>query len=244
MNTSESKLRKVSLGRASRRRLLRWRAGGPRAAWARWLQLLAGLFVYGVSIALMIRSGLGLGPWDAFHVGLHRLTGMSVGVASIVVGLAIVAGTTFMKERPGPGTLANMVLVGVFLDLVLVVLPEAGGWAVGLAFFTAGVALCGLATGLYIAAGLGKGPRDGLMISLSERTGWPVRRVRTLIEVAVLALGWLMGGTVGVGTVLFTLTIGPVTQWGLQLFCMTATGGAKSVRPRDAGDESALREAA
>lgn len=190
-----------------------------------WAQLTAGLLVYGLAIALMIRSNLGLGPWDAFHVGIHVLTGMSVGVASIIVGLLIVAGTTLSGERPGAGTLANMVLIGVFIDLLMPVVPEASTWLVGLPMFAAGVVLCGFATGLYIGARLGKGPRDGLMIAISEHTNWPVRRVRTAIEIAVLAAGWLMGGTVGLGTILFTVGIGPVTQWGLQLFGFTATGG-------------------
>lgn len=199
-----------------------------------WVQLSVGLLVYGLAIALMIRSNMGLGPWDAFHVGIHMLTGMSVGVASIVVGVLIIAGTTLAGERPGAGTLANMVLIGVFIDLLLPVIPEASGWLVGLPMFASGVVLCGFATGLYIGARLGKGPRDGLMIAISEHTNWPVRRVRTVIEVAVLAAGWLMGGTVGIGTILFTVGIGPVTQWGLQLFGFTATGSEQAVPLRQA----------
>lgn len=195
-----------------------------------WAQLLTGLLAYGLAVALMIRSNLGLGPWDAFHVGIHMLTGMSVGVASIVVGLIIVAGTTMAGVRPGAGTLANMVLIGVFIDLLLPVVPESSTWLVGLPMFIAGVVLCGFATGLYIGARLGKGPRDGLMIAISEHTTWPVRRVRTIIELTVLVAGWLMGGAVGLGTILFTVGIGPVTQWGLQLFGFSATG-AEQPRP-------------
>lgn len=183
-----------------------------------------GLVVYGVAVALLIRAELGLGPWDAFHVGIHLLTGMSIGVASIVVGIVIVAGTWASGRRPGLGTLANMVLIGLFLDLILPVLPPAPNWMVGTAMLLSGIVLCGFATGLYIGARLGKGPRDGLMIAISEHTRWPVRRVRTLIEIAVLGAGWLMGGTVGVGTILFTVGIGPATQWGLQLFGFSATG--------------------
>ncbi|HEX7048908.1 MAG TPA: hypothetical protein VF188_01750 [Longimicrobiales bacterium] len=184
----------------------------------RWIQLIVGLFLYGVAIALMIRSGLGLGPWDAFHVGLHRLTGMTVGVASIVVGLVIIIGTLFIGVRPGPGTLANMVLIGVFIDLLLPLIPaQAGGW-LGLAYHVTGIVLTGLATGFYIAPGFGKGPRDGLMLGLAGRTGWSVRRVRTGIEATVLVLGWMMGAKIGIGTILFAAGIGPVTQWGLRLF--------------------------
>lgn len=189
----------------------------PHAA-LRWGQLVLGFVLFGAAIALMIQSRLGLGPWDAFHVGLHRLTGMSVGTASIVTGLAIVVGTLTIGIRPGPGTVANMVLIGVFTDVMLPLVPAAPGWAWGVAYYLGGIALGGIATGMYIAAGLGKGPRDGLMIGLSERSGWPVRRVRTLLEASVLVFGWWMGGRIGVGTVIFTVLIGPATQWGLELF--------------------------
>ncbi len=184
----------------------------------RWVQLFAGLFLISLAIALMIRSQFGLGPWDAFHVGLHTLTGITVGTATILAGLVIVIGTAFIGVRPGPGTLANMVLIGVFVDLLLPRVPAAEGWVWGLAYFAAGIGIAGVATGMYIGAGLGKGPRDGLMIALSERSGWPVRRVRTLMEASVLLAGWLMGGPIGVGTVIFTLAIGPATQWGLGFF--------------------------
>jgi uncharacterized protein len=183
-----------------------------------------GLAVYGVSVVLMIQAELGLGPWDTFHVGLHRITGISIGTASITVGVLIVLGTLFIGIRPGPGTLANMVLIGVFIDLLLPLVPAApgGAWAAG--YFLSGLMLCGLATGMYISARLGKGPRDGLMIGVSQRTGWAVRRVRTVIEIGVLMCGWLMGGTVGAGTLLFAILIGPVMQWGLRLFGISATG--------------------
>jgi uncharacterized protein len=203
----------------------------PRSLPARWAQLLAGFFVFGVAIVLMLRAGLGLGPWDAFHVGLHNVTGMTVGMASIVAGVVIVVGTTLLGVRPGLGTLANMVLIGIFVDLLLPRVPPAGGWTDGLLYFLFGVALCGVATGMYIAAGLGKGPRDGLMVGLSQRTGWPVRRVRTGLEVSVLAAGWMMGGQIGVGTLLFTLTIGVSAQWGLQLFSFSPTGEALQRAP-------------
>lgn len=166
----------------------------------------------------MIRSGLGLGPWDAFHVGIHELTGMSIGSASIAVGFLILIGTYFMGVRIGAGTIANMILIGVFIDLLLPVTPVAGTWKLGLVYYATGILTAGMATGMYIGAGMGEGPRDGLMMGLSRHTGWTVRRVRTLIEMCVLLLGWLMGGAVGVGTVLFTLGIGPSVHWGLQIF--------------------------
>lgn len=183
-----------------------------------WAQLVAGLFGFAVAVSLMVRSRLGLGPWDAFHVGLHRLTGLSLGTASIVTGVAIVAGSLFLGVRPGWGTLANMLLIGIFIDLLLPWVPQASSMVWGLAFYAPAILLCGLATGVYIDAGLGKGPRDGLMIGLSVRSGWPVGRVRMLIELTVLSLGWVMGGRVGAGTVLFAFGIGPATQWGLNIF--------------------------
>lgn len=184
----------------------------------RWVQLVVGLFGYGAAVALMIRSGLGLGPWDAFHVGIHEITGMTIGTASIVVGFLILIGTYFMGVRIGAGTVANMILIGVFIDLLLPATPAAIDWRWGLAYYAGGILTAGLATGMYIGAGMGEGPRDGLMMGLSRHTGWPVRRVRTLIEMCVLLLGWLMGGAVGVGTILFTLGIGPSVQWGLEIF--------------------------
>lgn len=191
-------------------------SGKERSPWA-WAQLIAGLFGYGLAITMMIESGLGLGPWDAFHVGMHNLTGMSVGVASIVAGLFIVIATLFIGVRPGVGTIANMILIGVFIDLLTPLLPAATGWLWGLVYHVTGILVCGLATGFYIGAGLGKGPRDGLMIGVSELGNWPVARVRTAIELLALALGWAMGATIGLGTVLFAFGIGPAVQWGLRV---------------------------
>jgi uncharacterized membrane protein YczE len=185
----------------------------PRA----WARLILGLFGYGLAVSLMIESRLGLGPWDAFHYGMHLHTGLTVGLASIVAGLGVQVISWFIGVRPWIGTIANMILIGVFIDLLLPILPAATHWGLGLAFYGAGILICGLATGLYISAGLGHGPRDGLMIGVSQRTGWPVRRVRTLIELTVLLLGWLMGATIGVGTLLFALGIGPAVQWGLRV---------------------------
>ena len=170
-----------------------------------------------LAIALMVKSELGLGPWDAFHVGLHRLTGLSVGMVSIFVGVLIICGTWFLDVRPGAGTLVNMVMIGVFIDLLLPIVPAAAdpGW--GLGYYLLAILVFGVATGLYLGAGLGSGPRDGLMIALAERSGWTVRRVRTLVELGVLAAGWMMGGGIGFGTVLFAFTVGPAMQWGMQL---------------------------
>lgn len=177
-----------------------------------------GLAGFGLAIPLMIQSGLGLGPWDAFHVGLNRLTGISVGMASILVGVVIVAGSYLLKIRPGPGTIANMVLIGVFIDLILPRVPPAGNWLVGLGYYAVAVPLAGLGTGMYMGARLGNGPRDGLMLGLSIARGWPIHRVRTAIELSALLGGWAMGGPIGIGTVIFAVTIGPAAHFALRLF--------------------------
>jgi uncharacterized protein len=190
----------------------------PRTVGLRFLQLLAGLAGWGLGIALFIRSHLGLGPWDAFHYGLHVQTGITVGMASVVAGFAILLLNTALGIRPGVATVMNMVFIGVFTDLLLPVVPDATSLAAGFAYFAFAIVLVGLSSGAYIGAGFGHGPRDGLMMALTVRTGWSVRRIRTLLELVVLAVGWSMGGMVGIGTVLVALTIGPSVQAGLRLF--------------------------
>lgn len=187
--------------------------------------------LFGVVIAMMLRSGLGLGPWDAFHVGVSGLSGITIGQASIVVGVVILAGSMAMGVRPGIGTLANMILVGTATDLAFPLVPSAaslgGGMLTGLAYYLVAIAVGGYATGMYIGARLGAGPRDGLMVGLSARFGWPVRRVRTGIELSALVAGWAMGAQLGMGTVLFMVGIGPATQWGMRRFGLVrADGGA------------------
>ena len=184
---------------------------------AAWAKLVIGLMGFGVSVDLMVKSGLGLGPWDAFHQGIAQRTGISLGVASIVVGLAIVAFSFAIGIRPGVGTLANMLLIGWFIDLFHPWIPETPSYAWGYLFYAVAIVVCGLSTGLYISAGLGKGPRDGLILGLVDRSRWPVRRVRTLVELAALGFGWWMGGEVGIGTLIFAFGIGPAMQWGLQV---------------------------
>ncbi|HEX6289884.1 MAG TPA: hypothetical protein VFZ66_11865 [Herpetosiphonaceae bacterium] len=201
-----------------------------------WAQLGIGLFGYALAVRLMIASRLGLGPWDSFHVGLSGLTGMSIGMANIVCGLLIVAASWWIAIRPGIGTLANMVGISIFLDLLQPLVPAAPSWSWALGYHVVGILLCGLTTGVYIGAGLGKGPRDGLMVGLSNRTGWPVRRVRTLIEIVVLACGWLMGGTIGLGTIMFAFGIGPAVQWGLRL--CGVLDGPRGERTREQADKS------
>ncbi|MGS2615259.1 membrane protein YczE [Micromonospora sp. LZ34] len=185
----------------------------------RLTQLYAGLALYGISMALMIRSGLGLNPWDVFHQGLARGTGLSFGTVTIAVGALVLLLWIPLRQRPGIGTVSNVVVIGLVVDATLAVLPAGGPLAVRICLLVTGIVANGAATGLYIGARLGPGPRDGLMTGLvARRPGWSIRVVRTAIEVAVLAVGWLLGGTVGVGTVAYALAIGPLTQLFLPRF--------------------------
>jgi uncharacterized membrane protein YczE len=176
------------------------------------VQLFAGLILYGISLALLIRAGLGLAPWDVLHQGLARITGTSVGQMVIAVSFVVLLAWIPLRQRPGFGTIANALLVGVAVDLTMLVIDDVNALAWRLLLLIAGVALNGLATALYIGASLGPGPRDGLMTGVVARTGRSVRLVRTVIELAVLVLGWLLGGTVGVGTVLYAISIGPIAH--------------------------------
>jgi uncharacterized membrane protein YczE len=184
----------------------------------RVVQLLVGLALYGVSLALVLRAGLGLAPWDVLHQGLAGLLGATVGQMVIAVSFVVLLLWILLRERPGFGTVANALLVGVFVDLTMLVLDDAGTWPLRVGLLAAGVLLNGLATALYIGASLGSGPRDGLMTGLVRRTGRSVRVVRTVLEVTVLAAGWLLGGTVGVGTVVYAVAIGPIAHALLPVF--------------------------
>jgi uncharacterized membrane protein YczE len=171
--------------------------------------LYAGLLLFGVSIGLLVAAGLGLDPWDVLHQGLARRIGLPLGWVVIAVSALVLALWIPLRQRPGVGTVSNVVLVGLAADASLAVLPRPEHLAARGAFLTAGIALNALATALYIGAGLGPGPRDGLMTGLARR-GHSIRVVRTGIEVTVLAAGWLLGGTVGVGTLAYALCIGPL----------------------------------
>ena len=177
----------------------------------RLLSLYGGLVLFGLSIALMIAARLGLAPWDVFHQGLARRTGLPIGWIVNATGLAVLLLWIPIRQRPGIGTVSNVIIVGLVVDAALPLLPQPRAMAVRAAFLAAGVLANGVATGLYIGAGLGPGPRDGLMTGLARR-GWPIRRVRTGIELVVLAVGWLLGGTVGPGTVLYAVSIGPLAH--------------------------------
>ncbi|GAA4154209.1 hypothetical protein [Actinomadura keratinilytica] len=177
----------------------------------RLVQLYAGLAFYGLGIALQVSSGLGNDPWDVFHQGLARRFGLSFGAWIVIIGALVMLAWIPLRQRPGIGTVSNALLVGVFADVFLYLLPDPHAAAARWAFLVAGIAVGGFATGCYIGAGLGPGPRDGLMTGLAAR-GHSVRVVRTSIELSVLAAGWLLGGTVGVGTLLYAVAIGPLAH--------------------------------
>lgn len=182
-----------------------------RAA-SRGATLLVGLCGYGVSMAMMVRAGLGLDPWDVFHQGLALRTGISIGLASAMVGVAVLSAWVPLRARPGIGTVANVVVIAITVDVAMWLIPIPTSLPVRVTMMVAALVLNALSTVLYIGAGLGPGPRDGLMTGLVVRTSRSVRLVRTTIEVTVLAVGWLLGGTVGVGTVVYALGIGPLVQ--------------------------------
>ncbi|MFE0592515.1 YitT family protein [Micromonospora echinospora] len=184
----------------------------------RLVQLYGGLALYGVSMAFMIESSLGLDPWNVFHQGVARRTGLSFGTVTILAGVLVLLLWIPLRQRPGLGTVSNVLVVGLVIDASLALLPDVRPIAARGALLVAGVLLNGLATALYLGARFGPGPRDGLMTGyVARHPGRSVRLVRTVIEVTVLALGWLLGGTVGVGTVAYALGIGPLTQAFLPL---------------------------
>jgi uncharacterized membrane protein YczE len=172
------------------------------------VQLQAGLALYGIATAVRVRANLGLDPWGAFHQGVSRVTGLSFGATIILVGAVILLLWIPFRQKPGIGTISNIVVIGLAADAALVVLPEAHGFPAELSCTTLGTALTGIAGAIYMGAGLGTGPRDGLMMGIAGRTGWPIRRVRGAMELTVLAAGWMLGAAVGVGTVVHALLIG------------------------------------
>jgi uncharacterized membrane protein YczE len=178
----------------------------------RLAQLYAGLVLYGISMALQIRAGLGLDPWDVFHQGISDRTGLSFGTVVAITGGFVLLAWVPLRQKPGIGTVSNVFVIAVAVDASLALLPAAGSDVVAVAMLLAGVGLNGVASGAYIGAGLGPGPRDGLMTGLVARTGGSVRVVRTSIEVVVLAVGAALGGTVGIGTVLYAVSIGPLVH--------------------------------
>lgn len=184
----------------------------------RFIQLLAGLSLFGLGAALMVRAHLGLDPWNVFHQGLADLTGLSLGLLSILSGVVVMLLWIPLGQKPGLGTIMNILVIGLTLDLFLWLIPDFESLPVRAAALVAGLVLAGIGSAAYIGAGMGTGPRDGLMIGMNRRFGWSIRGARMLVEVVVLAAGWMMGGVVGVGTVAFALSIGPLVQFFLPWF--------------------------
>jgi uncharacterized protein len=198
------------------------------AAARRWARLLLGLWLFAVGTFMTLQSGLGLSPWDVLHDGLRKKTPLSFGVAVILVGVVLVAATTAARLRPGAGTISNMILVGLFVDLLLAlgIATEAPSWALGarVVMTVAGIVVIGLGSALYIGAEMGAGPRDGLMVLIATRAHVRVGVARALVEGSAFVVGWLLGGKVGVGTVLFALGIGPSVDIWFRVFGMDASG--------------------
>ena len=195
----------------------------------RLIQLYAGLVLYGASSALLVEAGLGLEPWNVLHQGLAELTGLTIGVVSIVVGAAVLLLWIPLRQRPGLGTVSNVFVVGLAMDGTLALVPDVRSLAVRVPLLLAGIVLNGAATGLYISARFGPGPRDGLMTGLHRRTGRSIRLMRTGVEVAVVATGFALGGTVGIGTVLYAVSFGPLAQLFLRVFDVPPASGVSTV---------------
>ncbi|WP_240529104.1 YczE/YyaS/YitT family protein [Streptomyces antioxidans] len=193
-------------------------------------------------MGLQLRATLGLDPWDAFHQGVSEHIPLSIGTVTVVVGVAALLLWIPLRQRPGLGTVSNVLVVGPVVDGTLWLTPEPEALAVRIPLLLFAIVLCGVATGLYIAARFGPGPRDGLMTGLHRRTGWSIRLVRTGIELAVLATGFALGGSVGVGTVLFALTIGPLSQFFLRVFAVPAPAGPGSGIVARGGAEAQVRD--
>lgn len=178
----------------------------------RLVQLYAGLALYALSMGLFVRARLGVMPWDVLHQGLAGRLPVSFGTVTIGVGVLVLLAWIPLRQRPGLGTISNVLVIGVVVDVVLRLVPPPAPMAVRVLFLALGVLLNAVATALYIGARFGAGPRDGLMTGIVARTGLPTRRVRTVIEVSVVALGWVLGGSLGVGTVVYALAVGPLVH--------------------------------
>ncbi|MFB2580527.1 YitT family protein [Herbiconiux sp. P15] len=199
----------------------------------RFLRLLAGLLLYGLAEGLMVHATIGVSPWMVFAQGIAAVTGLGLGVLTVLIGAAVLLLWIPLRQRPGLGTLMNVLLVGPFIELGLWLFPApswfgaTGVWAVVVTvlYFTIGLLLLAVASGIYIGAAMGPGPRDGLMTGLHSRLGWPIWIGRTAVEGTVLAAGWLLGGNVGLGTVAFALFVGPLCGVTLRWFGVTRARG-------------------
>jgi uncharacterized membrane protein YczE len=197
----------------------------------RIIQLLVGLVLYGAGCALTVEAGLGVDPWTVFAQGLSVRTWIGIGWITNIVGFFVLLLWIPLRQKPGVGTIANILLVGTSMQIVLGVVPTATGFVAQFATLLGGILLVALASGLYIGARFGPGPRDGLMTGLNARLGWPIWLCRALVELSVLLVGWLLGGTVGIGTVLFAALIGPLVHVALPMFDTRRKTAAVSHRP-------------
>lgn len=195
------------------------RSDNPKI-WINLIRLLFGLFIYGLGIALMVRAGLGIAPWDVFAQGIQVQTGLSFGISTVVVSVLVLIAWIPLKVKPGIGSILNAILIGIFADVWLPWLPVFDEYWLKMVSFLVGMVIVAIATGLYISARLGSGPRDGLMIGTQRATGWPFWLVRTMYEGSVLTIGWLMGGQVREGTLIFAICIGYLMQRSMRLFGM------------------------
>jgi uncharacterized membrane protein YczE len=216
----------------------------PPLIWTRRIaQLLVGLFLYGIAIAMMVRAGIGVAPWDVLTQGLNRQTGLSFGLLTVIIGAVVLLLWIPIRQKPGVGTVLNVLLIGPAADVGLAVIPQQHEPVLQGLLFAAGLALLAVATGLYIGARLGPGPRDGLMTGIHNRYGWKLWIVRTGIEVTVLTVGWLLGGQVGIGTLAFALLVGPMVGVTLPLLTVPLPRvGASPAGP--AAESAAAPEAA
>ncbi len=192
-------------------------------------QLLVGLFLYGIAIALMVRAGIGVSPWDVLAQGVSFKTGIPFGLVTNIVGLVVLAFWIPLRQKPGLGTVLNVLLVGPSAQLGLWLIPQQTELWAQVLLFASGLLLLAIATGLYIGPKLGPGPRDGLMTGLHARTGRPIWAVRTAIEVTVLIIGWFLGGDVGIGTLAFALLVGPLCSLTLPFFAIRLPEPAPAV---------------
>jgi uncharacterized membrane protein YczE len=189
---------------------------GPRLP-RRFTQLALGLFFYGIALAMMVRAAVGVSPWDVLTQGIDRQTGMGFGMITFLVGAVVLLLWIPLRQRPGIGTVANVLLIGPSVEVGLALIPVQTELPAQVPLFAGGLALLAVATGLYIGAGFGPGPRDGLMTGIQRRTGWPIWVGRSIVELTVLGVGWVLGGNVGLGTVAFALLIGPMVGATLPL---------------------------
>lgn len=213
----------------------------PKAT-PRTIRLVVGLLLYGLAEALMIRAALGVDPWMVFAQGWSRVTGLGIGALTVIIGALVLALWIPLRQRPGFGTVANVLLLGPFIELGLWLLPAPGplgGLALQITYFAAGLVLLAVASGIYIGARMGPGPRDGLMTGLHSRLGLPIWVGRTGVEGSVLAIGWLLGGDVGFGTLGFALLIGPLCGVTLRWFGVTGPRQRPADRDRDGDPDRA-----